>query len=76
MHKNKYNDDITTTELNADILRNLGIIAGDESMLNRVAKYLRRVAKELTNDPTEMAKEEFFAHVDEAMEQVRQVKDK
>lgn len=65
---------MTTTQLNADILRNLGIIANDESKLNRVAKYLRRVVKELTNDPSEMTKEEFFTRVDEAMEQARQGK--
>ena len=65
---------MTTTQLNADILRNLGIIANDESKLNRVAKYLRRMVKELSNDPSEMTKEEFFARVDEAMEQARQGK--
>ena len=35
--EHNYND-MTTTQLNADILRNLGIIANDESKLNRVAK--------------------------------------
>jgi len=35
-------------------------------MLSRVAKYLRRVAKEMTDDPTCMSKEEYFARLDEA----------
>ena len=53
-------------QLEADILRNLGIIAEDETMLDKVAKYLRRVVKQMTCDPTLMSKEEFFARVDEA----------
>lgn len=57
---------MTALQLNADIYRNLGIIAEDESMLKRVAKYLKRLTAELTNDPTCMTKEEFFARVDEA----------
>ena len=65
---------MTALQLNADIYRNLGIIAEDESMLDKVAKYLRRVAKQMTNDPTCMSKEEFFARVDEAREEIRQGK--
>ena len=42
---------MTTVQLNADILRNLGIIAEDESMLERVAKYVRKLAKQMTEDP-------------------------
>ena len=57
---------MTALQLNADIYRNLGIIAEDEGMLNRVAKYVRRLAKQMTDDPTLMTKEEFFARVDEA----------
>ena len=51
--------------LNAEILRNLGTLAEDENMLNRVAKYLRKLVKE-KEDPTLMSKEEFFAKIDEA----------
>ena len=52
--------------LNADILRNLGIVAENEGALRRVAKYLHRVVREMTADPTEMTKEEFFRRIDEA----------
>ena len=52
--------------LNAEILQNLGVIAEDESVLTRVAKYLRRVAKEMTDDPARMSKEEFLEMVDKA----------
>ena len=57
---------MTALQLNADIYRNLGIIAEDESMLDRVAKYLRRVVKQMTDDPTCMTKEEYFAMLDRA----------
>lgn len=40
---------MNTVQLEADILRSLGTIAKEESMLARVAKYLRRLAKETTN---------------------------
>ena len=43
---------MTALQLNADIYRNLGIIAEDESMLDKVAKYLRRVVKQITDDST------------------------
>lgn len=60
-----------TGALNAEILRNLGTLAESESMLNRVAKYLRKLVKEHEADPTLMTKEEFFARVDEAREQIK-----
>ena len=40
---------MNTVQLEADILRSLGTIAEDEAMLARVAKYLRRLAKQMTN---------------------------
>lgn len=53
-------------ELNAEIYRSLGILSEDENMLKRAAKYLKRLAKELTYDPTCMTKEEYFRRLDEA----------
>ncbi len=49
--------------MNAEILRNLGTLAEDENMLNRVAKYLRKLVKE-KEDPTLMSKEEFFQKIE------------
>ena len=40
-------------------------------MLKRVAKYLRKLVAEKEADPTLMSKEEFFARVDEAREQIK-----
>ena len=62
---------MTAIKLNAEILRNLGALAEDEGMLKRVAKYLRKLVAEKEADPTLMSKEEFFARVDEAREQIK-----
>lgn len=42
---------MTAVQLNAEILRNLGTLAEDESMLKRVAKYLRKLVAEREADP-------------------------
>ena len=52
--------------MNAEILRNLGTLAEDESMLKRVAKYLRKLVAEKEADSTEMSHEEFIARVEKA----------
>ena len=57
---------MTALQLNADIYSNLAILSKDETMLDKAAKYIRRLAKQMTDDPTCMTKEEFFARVDEA----------
>lgn len=57
---------MTALQLNTDIYRSLGIISENESVLRRVAKYLTRVAKQMTEDPTCMSKEEYFRRLDEA----------
>lgn len=62
---------MTAVQLNAEILRNLDAIAEDESMLKRVAKYLRKLVSEKEADHTLLTKEEFFARVDEAREQIK-----
>ena len=62
---------MTAIQLNAEILRNLGALAEDEGMLKRVAKYLRKLVAEKEAAPTLMSKEEFFARVDEAREQIK-----
>ena len=60
---------MTALQLNADIYQNLAILSQDESMLEKAAKYVRKLAKQLTDDPTCMTKEEFFARIDESKAQ-------
>ena len=56
---------VQIASLNAEIQQNIKALSEDETMLNRVAKYLRKLLKE-KEDPTLMSKEEFFAKIDEA----------
>ncbi|MBR6601381.1 MAG: hypothetical protein IKK87_06000 [Bacteroidaceae bacterium] len=66
---------MVTTEVSTEIFRNLGILAENEEMLPRVAKYLRRLVKEQQQaDATLMSKEEFFGKLDKAEEEYRQGK--
>ena len=65
---------MTATQLNAEVLRNMSIIAEDETLLKRVAKYLRKVVAERRTDPTEVSKEEFFASLERGEEEYRQGK--
>ncbi len=63
---------MTALQLNTEIYRSLGVISEDENMLKKVAKYLSRVAENMTNartgtdDPTRMSKDEFYARIEEA----------
>lgn len=57
---------MTALQLNADIYRSLGIISEDENVLRKAAKYLVRLAKQMTDDPACMTKEEYFRRLDEA----------
>lgn len=59
---------MTSLELNAQIWRDMGILADSEPMMKRVAKYLNRLVKE-KEDPTLMTEEEFFVRIERAEQQ-------
>lgn len=61
---------VQTSSIDTDILRNLGTIAADERALKRVSKYLRRVAKEVSDDSARMTKKDFFEKLDRAEQQI------
>ena len=60
---------IQLNALNAQMWRDLGTIAEDEGMMRRVAKYLRKVVKEMNADPTLMTREDFKARIEDARKQ-------
>ncbi len=64
---------MTTMQLNAEMLRNMSIIAEDENLLKRAAKYLRKLVAE-KKDPTLMTMEEFYARVDKAEKEIAEGK--
>ena len=61
---------MTSLQLNAEIYEALSIIAQDESLLKKAARSLKRLASQ-KKDETLMSREEFFATVDNAREQIR-----
>ncbi len=56
--------------MNAELLRNMSIIAEDDNLLKRAAKYMRKLVAEKEADPTLLSKEEFFARVEKAEQQI------
>lgn len=61
--------DMTQMELNAELLRNMSIIAEDEQLLKRAAKYLRKLVAEKQADEAEFTTKEFFDRIEEARKQ-------
>jgi len=64
---------MTAIEMNAELLRNMSIIAEDENLLKRAVKYLRKLVAE-KDDPTLMSKDEFFARLDKAEKEIAEGK--
>ena len=62
---------IQLNALNAQIWRDMSVLADSEPMMTRVAKYLRKLVKE-KEDQTLMTKEEFFAKIEKAEEDYRE----
>ena len=59
---------MTELQLSAEILRNMSIIAEDEKLLKRVAKFLRKLVAE-KEDAALLSKEDFFARIEKARKQ-------
>lgn len=60
--------------MDAEFYRNLGIVAEDEAMLEKVYKYVRRLARQLSDDPTRMTKEDYYAMLDRSKAQMSEGK--
>ena len=65
---------VQTNAIDAGLLRDINYISGDKSLMRRLARYVGRLVREKTDDPTLMTKEEFFRMIDESKEQARQGK--
>ncbi len=60
---------MTALQMNAEMLRNLSIIAEDEKLLKRAVKYLRKLAAEKQTDPTAFSQKDFFDRIENARNQ-------
>ena len=65
---------MTAVQLNAELLRNMSIIAEDETLLKRATKYLRKLVSEKEADSTLLTKKEFFARIDKAEKEIAEGK--
>lgn len=61
-------------KLHTEILHDLSIIAKDESLLKRAAKYMRKLVAKKQTDPSEMTREEYFAKLDKAEKEIAEGK--
>ena len=60
-----------TLQLNAEIYKALGMIADDETLMRKVLKYVRQLAKKRNEDAT-MTEEAFYNSIDEALQQAKE----
>ena len=58
--------------MNAEMLRNMSIIAEDENLLKRATKYFRKLVTEKESESTRLSKEDFFERIEEARKQTGQ----
>ncbi len=65
---------MTAIQMNAEMLRNMSIIAEDENLLKRAAKYLRKLVAEKQADSTLISRDEFFDSLKRGEEEYRQGK--
>lgn len=61
---------MATTQLNAEFYRNMSIIAEDETLTNKLMKYLRKLVASKQEDATLMTREDFLAKLERAEQQV------
>lgn len=52
-------------QLNAELFRELSLIAEDETMMQKVLKYVKKLTMK-KEDPTLMTKQEFFSMIERA----------
>ena len=71
----KTENSMTAIQLNAmnvELWQSIGAIADSEPLMRRLTRYAKKLVMERNADSTAMTKEEFFARVDESLEQARQ----
>ena len=60
---------MTAVQLNAEVLRAMSEIADDEALMTKLLKYIKKLAAK-KEDPTLMTKDEFFAKIERAEQQI------
>ena len=70
IHYSKYMTAVQLNTMNTELWQSIGAIADSEPLMRRLTRYAKKLVKE-KEDPTLMTKEEFFAKLDRAEEQVQ-----
>ena len=65
---------MATTHLNSELFRAMGEIADDETLMNKVLKYVKKLAAQKKANSTLMTEEEFYAKLARGEEEFRQGK--
>ena len=66
---------MTTMQLNAELFRELSIIADDENLMKKALKSIRRLAeKKQAMDETELSHEEFCSRIEQARKDIAEGK--
>ena len=60
---------MTAVQLNAEVLRAMSEIADDEALMSKLLKYIKKLSAK-KEDPTLMTKDEFFAKIERAEQQI------
>ncbi|MBR5715224.1 MAG: hypothetical protein IKX59_01435 [Bacteroidales bacterium] len=61
---------MTSLQMNAELFRQLSIIAKDENLMAKLLKYAKKLTATKA-DLSQMSEEEFFARVDKAKEEIK-----
>ena len=75
LQRKKIESSMTAIQLNAmnvELWQSIGAIADSEPLMKRLTRYAKKLVMERKADSAAMTKEEFFARVDESLEQARQ----
>ncbi|MBR4552532.1 MAG: hypothetical protein IKO20_02285 [Bacteroidaceae bacterium] len=64
---------MTALQMNAELFRSLGVIAEDEGLMAKAVKYLKRLAAK-KEDPTLLTREEFYANIEKAEQELAEGK--
>ena len=75
LQRKKIESNMTAIQLNAmnvELWQSIGAIADSEPLMKRLTRYAKKLVMERKADSAAMTKEEFFARVDESLEQARQ----
>lgn len=65
---------IQQNTMHTELLQSIGAIAGNTSLMQRLTRYAKKLAKEQSKDETLFSEDEFFARVEHSKQQAKEGK--